>query len=871
MIKFVDLHAHSTYSEKDAHPLPIEMVKRAKEIGRDSLALTDHGTISGWVQFDKACKDNGIKNLFGIESYIVPDIEKMREDKIREKSHITILAQNEKGYRNILKLASLGFSEGFYYRSTLDSKMLFEHQEGLIVLSGCWTGFVQKALRENNIEEAKRIAQEYKSVFGNRYYLETQHFPLFKDTINGLEYVSAQLDIPIVLTCDPHYLTADQAEVQEILHAIRDRRTFDANQIIYGAYQWPAEELFEAVKTLSPSSPWEKYFENTYNVPQRIDVIQMIKGGSPKYNIDNSYELLKQWSLEGFIRLGIKNEGIYKERFEKELDVIAKYGFCDYILVIADIVKWAKSQNIYTGPGRGSSAGSLICYLTGITTVDPIKHDLLFERFLQEGRKEPPDIDVDFDMDRRDDVKEYISSKYGKDNVCNIGTFGFFKGRSALDDIRRIYELPTEEINFIKPEIPEYNESDERSNSTISEMFKSSDKAKELLKKYPMLKKAEYIDGHIRQMGEHASGVVISNIPLTDIIAIYEREKDKKVTQFSCFDMNDSADLGLLKVDILGITELTIISDICKLIGMSLDDLYKIPIDDKETLLGFRKIDTDGIFQFSGYATKKVLQGFRNLTSFDQLVATVALSRPGPVNSKMTEKYISGANGFKDNSYTWHPILKEIIKDTYNTIVYQEQIMFICNRLAGMNWSDTDKIRKLMGKKYGDEDFEKWFIQFKDGCAKNGVTEEQARKLWDDIKKFGGYAFNKAHAVCYALVAFWGMYMKQHYPIQYYWARLSKEKDEEKIKAIAQGAKRKGLNVLKPRLGKSDMYWKIEDDKTLRAGLTYLKGIGEKAAEGLIKGNYLTEKDFETKKYRAVTKRTFEILKEKDAFVKIEV
>jgi DNA polymerase-3 subunit alpha len=863
-IDFVDLHLHSTYSNLDGFGTPIQIVERAKAIGRKTIALTDHGSVSGLVQLKKACVANEVKPIYGCEFYIVDSLDKMFAEKQRRKNHITVLASNLVGYRNLLKLSGDAYQKGFYYRPTIDKELLFEKQDGLIVFSGCWSGAMQDLLKEGKTQEAEALAKEFQQVFGDRYYLETQHFPLFRATIDSFQHVSEKLDIPMVLTCDPHYLTRDQAPIQEILHAIRDRRQFDKEKIIRGAYQWPANDLLWAVKELFPKMPWEQLFENVCEVGARCNV-EMTLGGAPKFPKSEGERigiLFLEKCKEGISHRNLDNAGeVYRARFKKEYDLIIGKDFADYFLIVADMVKWAKDSGIFVGPARGSAAGSLICFLLGITEINPLDHDLMFERFIDETRYDLPDIDIDFEDERRDEVKQYMVSKYGYDKICNVPTFAAFKGKNSLDEIGKVFKIPAGEINTIKKYLISRSGADMRAELTISDTFEMSPEAKAISEKYSDLHYAEVLEGQLRHMSKHAAGLIVGDRPLDEVIALYE--KDGQI--LGSVEMKDASSLGLLKIDVLGIKELTILRSVCEMIGWTSKDLYAISVNDKKTLEGFKRLDVSGVFQFDGDSTKSVLRQLPTL-DFEQLTACVTLSKPGPAHSGGTSHYLAYARGDKTRGgFDWHPTLRKITESTYYQIIYQEQVLAIVREVGDMSWTAANQIRGFMSKSKGEAAFEAFWPAFKEGALKNQFSEKEARKVWESMKTMGRWAFNKSHAVSYAMLAFWSMYMKQNHTLEFYAARLMKESDKDKTLRLLMEINKRGIAIYPPVLGKSKEKWIIEN-KGLRAGLLEVKGIGAKVATALVSDDYRTIEDFKTKKNRGVTKKTLANLEAIDAF-----
>ena len=843
---FVDLHLHSTYSNLDGFGLPEQIITRAKEIGRNTVALTDHGSISGFVKHMKACKSNDIKPVYGCEFYMVDSLTRMFAQKEQKKKHITVLAKNAQGYSNLLKLATLSYSKGYYYKPTVDVEMLFENQDGLIVLSGCWSGLLQESLRNGDLAGAIDLANSFKNVFGDRYFLEIQHFKLFTETSEALLQIHKNTGIPIVLTCDPHYLTANQSQIQEVLHAIRDKRTFDDKKVIEGAYQWQADDLFDTVTKLMPIFDWTTIFENTNHIGDTCNV-DMVYGSVPRF-IDEqnrpTIDIFKKMLKHGLENRNIIIKDEIKERLQKEIRLITEKDFVDYFVIVADMIQWAKNNGIYVGPARGSAAGSLVCYCLGITEINPLKFDLIFERFIDENRTDLPDIDVDFEGGRRDEVKKYLYNKYGYDRVCNIATFTQFGSLNSVDDVGRIFGVNKDDIKALKKHVG--------GNGKIVDS--------PLYKRYNEFKFAEDLDGQLRQMGQHAAGVLIGDRPLDQLIALYTREGEN----IASVEMGDASELGLVKIDVLSINELSLVREIADVVGMSMQDVYNISIDDKKTLKGFRTVDVEGVFQFNGYATKNVLKKLKDV-NFEDLIACVALSKPGPFYSGGTDAFISSANGDKSKDFDWYPALERITRNTNGQIIYQEQVVQVIREVGNMTWEEANKIRGVISKSKGAEAFGQYWESFKSGAMDNGLSEVQAQLVWDNIKTMGGYAFNKSHAVSYALLAWWSMYFKQHHSMEFYCACLNKEEDPNLLREI----KKKNIKILPTKLGFSKVGWSIEGD-SLRTGLMSIHGIGEKIAHSLVNHSYKTTQDFKTKKASGVTKRVLAILQEVGAVEIVE-
>jgi len=859
---FTDLHSHSTYSLLDAFGTPKQIVLRAQSLQRKALAITDHGSISGWIQFGKACSEAEIKPIFGYEAYAVDSLAEMFLNKQRKKNHITLLAESDEGYRNLLKVATLAY-DNFYYFPTIDWNLLCENSEGIIVLSGCWSSKLQRLLANGEQEEAEKWAVMMKDVFKDRFFLETQHYDLHMQTFDKLKVLSERTAIPIVLTCDPHYQTPDQAYIQEILHAIRDKRTFEAEKIIEKAFQWESQQLFDYVSEKFDYD-WDRVFSTTAEIAERCSA-KMQTGSFPSFISDSNLsgrDLLLSECKKGIERYGLKGKGKrYNDRFKRELEVIEEKGYVDYILIAADLIRWAKENGTLVGSGRGSSAGSLICYLLGITSLDPIEHDLLFERFIDVTRTDPPDIDTDFDALRRDLVKEYAKQKYGADKVCDIATFAKFKGKNSLDEIGKVYKIPRNKIEIVKRYLIERSGGDMRVELTIQDTFDIAPEAKEVAEEYPAVLDACVLEGQLRHLAVHAAGVLISTRPLDEVIALYKRD-DRVI---SSFEMRDASSLGLIKVDFLGLDELSIQREIFEMAGREMLDIYKIPLDDLETLQAFKNVDVQGIFQYVGDSTKSVLRQLPYV-DFEQLIACLTLSKPGPAHSGSATRYIAKMRGSGNvGSFDWHPILAEITSKTFGQIIYQEQIIRILREFANFSVTDANTCRVLIAKSKGEQEFHRYYPIF-EREVKDKISTEQAKHLWDSIKVFGRYAFNRSHAASYAMVGYWSMYMKTHYADEFYVCKLNHEaKKEEKLRLLMDAAK-KGYEILPPLLGVSGATWAIEGEKKLRAALTEIDGIGEKTAVKMIEEGYSCREDFQNKKVKGVTVRALKALETAQGF-----
>jgi DNA polymerase-3 subunit alpha len=835
--KFTHLHVHSHYSLLDGLPKIDEILDYCQKLGMDSVALTDHGALYGAVEFYKKAKERKIKPIIGAELYLAIESRFQERPGIDDKRyHIVLLVKNETGYKNLVKLITKSHLEGFYYKPRIDEELLAQYSEGLICLSACLQGKIPQLILAKKIDEVERIIQKYQEIFGKEnFYLEIQHHPNLKEQkiVNeALIEFSKKLKIPLVATNDCHYLKPGDAEAQDILMLINT-----------GADPNDPERLTMKADDFSMRPP-QKMTEDFENVPEAIENTQRIveacnfefklgKIKMPRFETPNGKspeEYLEELCYEGLRkRYGEKVEQKVLDRLKYELDVIKKTGFASYFLIVQDFVNWAKSQRIVVGPGRGSAGGSLVAYVLGITEIDPLKHDLLWERFLNPERVSPPDIDLDFTDVRRDEVIEYLTQKYGRDRVAQIITFGTMAARAVIRDVGRALGYPYSYCDRIAKLIPAGLSLDESLARVLElrQIYESEEKAQKLIDF------AKKLEGCARHVSTHACGVVISTNSLDEICPLQHPTQDDEaiVTQY---EMRSLEDLGLLKIDVLGLKNLTLIEETLKkiyAIHKKEIKIEQIPFNDKKTYKLFQRGETIGVFQFESEGMRKWLRKLKP-NCFDDLVALIALYRPGPM--QFLQDYIDGKFKRKRIEYL-HPKLKPILEKTYGVCIYQEQLMQIARDLAGFSLAEADVLRKAVGKKIKSllEGQRDKLIQ---GMIKNGIQKEVAQKIWEWILPFASYGFNKSHSVAYAKIAFYTAFLKTYFPVEFMASLLTSEQsDVEKIGFLIEECKRMGIEVLPPDINESFRNFSVVPGKNqIRFGLLAIKNVGQNTVEAIV-------------------------------------
>ncbi|MBI5732217.1 MAG: DNA polymerase III subunit alpha, partial [Candidatus Magasanikbacteria bacterium] len=834
MSKFVHLHTHSHYSLLDGLGKIDDIVNRTKELGMYSIALTDHGTLYGAVEFYKKAKKAGIKPILGIEAYVAPTSHKIKQSNGEEKYyHLILLAKNNTGWKNLIQLVTIAHLDGFYYKPRIDKDLLRKYSDGLIGLSACITGEIAKSILNHRIVEAESTAREYEEIFGKgNFYLEIGHHPGIKETVKanvGLIELSKKTGIPVVATHDLHYVKKEDAEYHDILLAVQTGNTvLDKNRLTLKEDDFSLrspEEMAEFFKDIPEA------VENTVKIASECNVeIELGKTHLPKFDVPDGKSAAQYLEELVMSRAGLRypdlNEDI-RARMTYELGVINKTGFADYFLIVQDFVNWAKDHGIIVGPGRGSAAGSIIAYILNITDIDPLKYDLLFERFLNPDRIQMPDIDIDFADTRRDEVFGYLEEKYGKDRVAHIITFGTMAARAAVRDAGRALGLAYGFCDQVAKLIP-FNADLETALNTVTEL-------KDMYAKNPDAKKvldaAKNLEGVVRHASVHACGTVIAKEPLTEYMPIQYAPQDTS-TIITQFEMHSVEDLGLLKMDLLGLKNLTIIEDTLRLIedgyGEKID-ISNIPLDDKKSFELLQVADTTGVFQLESSGMRRYLKELKP-NELEDIIAMVALYRPGPMD--LIPQYIKRKFGRERITYL-HPKLEPILKKTYGVAIYQEQLMQIARDLAGFTLAEADTLRKAVGKKIKslmDEQSQKMI----DGMIKNGIQKNTAEQIWHWFEPFARYGFNRSHAACYAMIAYRTAYLRSKYPVEFYTSLFNADSgDTDRMSLLIGEAKKAGIAVLAPDVNKS-MARFVPDEKATRFGLLAIKNVGENIVNAIV-------------------------------------
>ncbi len=872
--KFTHLHVHSHYSLLDGLTKIDQLVNHVKELGMDSVALTDHGVLYGAVEFFKKAKAKGIKPIIGCEVYVALDEMTNKRAGIDDKRyHLILLAENEEGYKNLVKIVTKSHLEGFYYKPRVDEKLLSEYNSGIIALSACIQGKIPQMILRKKMKGAEETALKYEKIFGkNNFYLELQKHPNIKEQeiVNkGLIEISRKFSIPLVATNDCHYLKTEDNEAQDILMLINT-----------GAKKDDPERLSMMSTDLSMKSP-ERMKQEFSETPEAIKNTQKIANRCnfefkfnetklpyfPLPENKDADDYLKELCLKGFKKKYENKDKDVIERMNYELGVIKKTGFASYFLIVSDVVDWAKENKIVVGPGRGSIGGSLVAYLLGITNIDPLKYDLLFERFLNPERISMPDIDLDFADRRRDEIVTYVADKYGHDKVAQIITFGTMAARAVIRDVGRAMDIPYSYCDKIAKMIPfgfSLNDALEKT-SEFKEIYETDSKAKELIDI------AKKLEGVARHASTHACGVVISKEPLDNMVPLQIPTQNEQgiVTQY---EMKSIEDLGLLKMDFLGLKNLTIIEDtLAKVYVIKKEkiNISKIPLNDKKTYDLLRKGQTIGVFQLESGGMQRYLKLLKP-TEFEDIIAMVALYRPGPM--ELIPDYIAKKNKEKEIVYI-HPKLKPILDTTYSVLLYQEQVMKIAQDLAGFTLSVADILRKAIGKKIKKLLTEQK-TKFIEGSIKNNVKKEVAQKIWEWILPFASYGFNKSHSAGYAKISYQTAWLKANYPTEFMSSLLTSDrKDIERISLLIQESKRMGIEVLPPDINESFVYFSVvPNKKQIRFGLAAIKNVGMAITETIVEerkknGEFKSLNDFISRiKSKNLNKKSLESLTRAGAF-----
>ena len=895
---FVHLHAHTEYSMLDGAAKIVDYLKKVKELNQPAAAITDHGNLYGAMEFVQKANDYGIKPIIGYEAYITPGSRFERPDRENNKRyHLTLLAENNIGYQNLVELVSKAYTEGYYYKPRIDYELLDQHHDGLIALSGCLGGELAQHLapdgsveegntsNERSFEKALDIAKKYQSIFGKEnYFIEIHNHGIKQqlDILDDLVEIAELIDAPLVAANDSHYVEENGAEAHDALLCVQTNRTLDDESRFRfdgsGYYVKSAEEM----RKLFPEDKYPGACDNTLAIANRVNY---------EFNFDNSYlpdfpiedknvspeELLKIKVYEG-------GEGKYEtltseiiERIDYELDVINSMGFASYFLIVGDLIEFSKKRNIRTGAGRGSAAGSIVSYCLGITGIEPLEYGLIFERFLNKGRKSLPDIDMDFDERYRNDVIQYAIEKYGQDRVAHIVTFATIKAKQAIRDAARVLGLPFSSGDRVAKLMPpmilgntatisECLSLDEENTSGYSKEFYSA--SEELRKQYKNDEEAKQIidialglEGLRRQDGIHAAAIVISPDTITKFLPIQQKGSNAEiVTQY---EMHTVEQLGLLKMDFLGLRNLSIVDRTLELIGSESLDIDNLKLDDEKTFKLFAEGKMTGVFQLESRVAQSTSRSLKP-KRFEDIVALVALIRPGPLGAGMHNEFADRANNRKEIEYL-HSDLESILNETYGVILYQEQVMQIAEKIAGFNLQEADNLRVAMGKKI-PKVMEEQRKKFTDGAVSNNYSEQFAIELFDQIAYFAGYGFNKSHSVPYALLAYQTAYLKANYPAEYIAACLTAVKrDKDRTAIFLSEARDMGVKVSTPDVNLSSSDFTVNDNEIL-FGLSAVRNVGDITADKIVferesNGDFKSIEDFLSRiDSRSLNKRGVEAL-----------
>lgn len=846
MKPFVHLHSHTSYSLLDGAAKIHEVVKRAKELNMPALAITDHGTMYGVVEFFKACKDEGIKPIIGCEVYVATrnrfDKEQGRDEK---PYHLILLVKNQKGYKNLCKLVSLASIEGFYYKPRIDRELLEKYHEGLIALSACLGGEVPRHLMKDDYDKALEVALWYNEVFGKgNYYLEVQYHGIREQLIvnQGLRRLAEETGIELVATNDNHYVKREDANIQDVMVCIQtgkrlsdtDRMHFDGSEFYLKSY----EEMLEAL----PDD--EKALDKTCEIARMCEFeLDFSKNHMPAFTLPKDFatekDYLRALCLQGLReRYHSLDDKLY-QRLDYELDIINTMGYEAYFLIVWDFINFARKKGIYVGPGRGSAAGSLVSYVLKITDIDPLKYQLLFERFLNPERVSMPDIDIDFCVERRGEVIDYVTEKYGSERVCQIITFGTMGAKGAIRDAARVMDIPLSTVNSICKMIP--NEL----GMTLEKAWQASEDLKEMINANTLLstlyETARKLEGLPRHAGTHAAGVVISKEPLMEYLPLQKTSEDAVITQFAKEDVED---IGLLKMDFLGLRTLTVINKTLELINQNYHlklDLEQVTNDDEKTYKMLSEGESIGVFQLESSGLRAILKELKP-SHLEDIIALVALYRPGPLGSGMVDDFIKRKHGAKKIEYL-HPLLEPILKSTYGVILYQEQVMQIASQLANFTLGQADMLRRAMGKKK-PEIIANLKSEFAEGAQKNGISKAVSDSIFELIEYFAGYGFNKSHSAAYGLLSYQTAFLKCHYPKEFMAETLNSYIDNnDKLRFYIEETRKMGIAVLPPDINESGLGFTVTHEG-IRFGLGAIKGVGMQPVVNIVETRH--DKKFES-------------------------
>ena len=845
MATFSHLHVHTQYSILDGASRISSLIDKVKSLGMEAIAITDHGNMFGVKEFHSTATKKGVKPVIGCEMYIAKrSISEVNVKEDRSGDHLILLAKNLIGYKNLIKLISTAWIKGFYYKPRVDKELLEKYHEGLIASSACLAGEIQDEILNGSVAGAETALKSYLDIFGEDFYLEIQRhetydpdadrsaFPLQQKVVEAFKKLAVKYNVKVIATNDVHFINAEDAEAHDRLICINTAKDIDdPNRLRYSKQEYlKSEEEMRAIFN---------------DIPEAIDNVAGLVAKIEKYKLDHD-PIMPEFELpagytdkDNYLRFltyqGAKERwgtltGEQSDRIDFELDTIAKMGFPGYFLIVQDFLRAAREMGVSVGPGRGSAAGSAVAFCLRITDIDPIKYDLLFERFLNPDRISMPDIDIDFDEDGRESVLKYVVNKYGHDKVAHIITFGSMAAKMAIRDVARVQKLPLPDADRLAKLVPE------RPGITLSqaytevpELAREKESSNKLIAQ--TLKYAEVLEGSVRQTGVHACGIIIGKDSLDNYIPLCTaKDTDLYATQY---DGSQVESVGLLKMDFLGLKTLSIIKDAIDNVKRSRGitiDLENLPLDDKKTFELFSNGETTGIFQFESTGMKRYLRDLIP-NRFEDLIAMNALYRPGPM--EYIPKFIRRKHGTEVIDYPL-PVMEKVLNDTYGITVYQEQVMLLSQELGGFTKGEADSLRKAMGKKKRSI-MDEMKLKFQEGCGKKGYDESIVNKIWSDWEAFAQYAFNKSHSTCYALVAFQTGYLKANYPAEYMAAVLSRNiSDIKKITTFMDETRRMGMEVLGPDINESNLKFTVNKDGNIRFGLGAIKGVGESAVLQLI-------------------------------------
>jgi DNA polymerase III subunit alpha len=864
-MSFTHLHVHSYYSLMDGLNSPKELCQAALDAGQTAIAITDHGTLASHREMQIAAKELGIKPILGVEAYISPtdrfDRSSKTDKSIQAYNHIILLAKNKKGLENINILQELAWNEGFYHKPRIDREVLKEYAEGIIVLSGCLNGLISKAIEKGEFSEAKLVLKDFSKTFGDDFYIEVQsHNP--HEINSKLLELADELKIKAVATGDAHFAKEEDRILEEALLILSTSPKADKdmdfdmsrnmkNMLDRFNYLYPERRISFQDYNLFIQSREEieadfkkalinrtDIFDNTMEIANKVEEYDFYQGLDllpvPKTDAD---ERLRELALKGLESLGKASDDVYLARIEEELSVIASKNFASYFLVVGDMINWAKDTGIRVGPGRGSAAGSLVCYALGITDVDSIKYDLLFFRFINPERNDFPDIDTDFEDRRRKEVKDYLKKKFK--HVASISTYTYFKDKGVVRDAARVFMVPLQEVNRALKPVDTFED------------FMESPNTREFRLRYPeVVWLAERLRGRIRSVGVHAAGVVVAKDDLRKYAPVESREdaQDKVSGRIPvvAYDMDTVADIGLIKLDALGLKTLSVISDTLQSIKSRHNkdiNLSELSLDDPKVYKMLSEGYTKGVFQAEATPYTNLLMKM-GVDKFEDLVASNALVRPGAMNT-VGAAYINRKNGKEAVDYS-HKIMKEFTENTYGVIIYQEQVMQACVHLGGMSWSEADKVRKIIGKKKDAKEFDQFKDQFIAGASEH-INKKKAEALWHDFEAHAGYSFNRSHAVAYSMLSYYTAWLKSYYPLEFMFSILKNENDKDARTEYLIEAKRLGLRIMLPHINESDIYFSLQDDG-IRFGLAEVKFISDSIANKIMERRpYADYSDFVAK------------------------